>query len=112
MAKGTVWLTIGQVAKRTGLSLSAIRFYEERYRSIGPLGKFQCDECYPESIYPGPNTERHAGGTEPSENAFDLSNPVDPEQDSRPPNPDDRPPLPPSPMPPVPQAKPEDNPQE
>lgn len=30
MAKGSVWLTIGQVAKRTGLSLSAIRFYEER----------------------------------------------------------------------------------
>jgi len=30
MAKGVARLTIGQVARRTGLAVSAIRFYEER----------------------------------------------------------------------------------
>ena len=30
MAKGVAHLSIGQVAKRTGLSISAIRFYEEQ----------------------------------------------------------------------------------
>lgn len=89
---------LANLERQTGtiLETHGVRFYEERYRSIGPLREFQYDECYPESIHPGPNTERYPGGSEPSENAFDLSNPFDREMESEPRKRDPRPPLPPS----------------
>ena len=102
---------LANIERQTGtiLETHGVRFYEERYRSIGPLHVFHSDEYYPESIYPGPNSERFPGGSKPSENAFDLSNPIDTEKDSKPRNLRDRPPLPPLPAP---EAKPDESPRE
>jgi outer membrane protein TolC len=104
-------IELANIERQTGtiLETHGIRFYEERYHSIGPLHDFWCDGCYPESIYPGANAERYPGGSKPSENAFDLSNPIDTKKDSKLRNPYDRPPLPPLP---VPEAKPDDSPPE
>ena len=49
MAKGVARLTIGQVARRTGLAVSAIRFYEERglvapLRNAGGQRRFRSSE--------------------------------------------------------------------
>ena len=92
---------LANLERQTGtiLETHGVRFYEERYSSIGPLHPFHSDKFYPESIYPGPNTARHADGSEPVENAFDLSNPVDPKKKSKPRKQDARPALPPLPVP-------------
>lgn len=50
---------LARLERQTGtiLETHGVRFMEERYRSIGPLGRL-CDErCYPRDARPGPNSE-------------------------------------------------------
>ncbi len=56
----------------TILENHAVRFYEERYGSIGPLGRAHRDVCYPEAIAPGPNEPMYNVGDRPAEDSFDL----------------------------------------
>ncbi|MCI0358002.1 MAG: TolC family protein [Planctomycetaceae bacterium] len=56
----------------TILETHGIRFYEERYGSIGPLGRIAAPACYPQSHPPGPNYDRYAPGDRPAEQFFNL----------------------------------------
>ena len=51
-------------------------FFEERFRSIGPLGRCGKDACYPRSQPPSTSVMRYEEGTQPSEEYFDLEDPV------------------------------------
>ncbi|QDT05424.1 Outer membrane efflux protein [Rubripirellula lacrimiformis] len=53
-----------------------IVFFEERFRSIGPIGRLGSEECYPRSQRPSANVDRYKGGSQPSEDFFDLEDPV------------------------------------
>jgi len=69
---------LANLAQQTGRVLEAhgIRFVEERFGSIGPLGRLCEDRCYPEDLRPSGNEERYRNTTEPAEKAFRLDEPV------------------------------------
>jgi outer membrane protein TolC len=50
---------LARLERQTGtiLETHGVRFMEERYGSIGPLGRFCSDRCYPRAMSPGPNAE-------------------------------------------------------
>ena len=68
---------LGTLERLSGTILEAhgIYFYEERYRSLGPLGILGPDRYYPKDMKPGPNVDRYATGDKPSEESFDLQTP-------------------------------------
>ena len=70
--------------RRTGtiLETHGVRFYEERFGSISPLGRLHRGACYPLSLPPTLNLDRYPAGEQPSENTFDLRDPV-PSQQNR-----------------------------
>jgi outer membrane protein TolC len=89
---------LGEMERQTGtiLETHGVRFYEERYGSIGPLGRLARPVCYPQSTPPTLNYDRYPPGERPAEQVFDLRDPIP--RRSRPelPNPAPRPePLPP-----------------
>lgn len=63
---------------QTGTILQShnVFFYQERFRSIGPFGRCGDDACYPRSQPAGRNTVRYDVGEGPSEEFFDLEDPV------------------------------------
>jgi hypothetical protein len=60
----------------TILESHGVRFYEERYGSIGPLGRLADPVCYPQSTPPSLNYDRYPAGNSPAENVFDLQDPT------------------------------------
>jgi outer membrane protein TolC len=50
---------LARLERQTGtiLETHGVRFMEERYRSIGPLGRLFEDRCYPRDARPGPNSD-------------------------------------------------------
>lgn len=68
---------LATLERQTGtiLETHAVVFYEERFASVGPLGRFVEDECYPLDMRPTSNADRYPGGETPSEQAFDLEQP-------------------------------------
>ncbi len=69
---------LATLERETGtiLQTHGIRFYEERYGSIGPLGRLAHPKLYPQSLPPTPNISRYPNLDEPAENIFDLETPV------------------------------------
>ncbi len=69
---------LARLELQTGTILQShnIFFFEERFRSIGPLGRLAEDECYPRSQPPSTSVSRYEGGDRPSEENFDLEDPV------------------------------------
>ncbi len=69
---------LATLERRTGIILEAhgIRFAEERFASIGPLGRLFADRCYPSNHQPGPNAPRYPDSHEPAESVFELDDPV------------------------------------
>jgi outer membrane protein TolC len=69
---------LGELERQTGtiLETHGVRFYEERYGSIGPLGRLARPVCYPESTPPTPNDYRYPQGERPAEQSFDLRDPI------------------------------------
>jgi len=69
---------LANLERQTGtiLETHGIRFAEERFCSIGPLGRLFSDRQYPMGSPPGPNEDRYPSGAQPAENTFDLRNPV------------------------------------
>ena len=65
----------------TILEEHGIRFTEEQYYSIGPLGRLFPGRPYPRDRGPGPNEEHYQSTSEPAENVFDLDEPVIPRRD-------------------------------
>lgn len=68
---------LATLERQSGIILEAhgVRFIEERFASIGPLGRLFADRCYPRDFQPGPNAARYPDSDEPAENAFNLQNP-------------------------------------
>lgn len=69
---------LAELERQTGtiLETHGVRFFEERYGSIGPLGRLARPVCYPESTPPSLNAERYRPGERPAEQSFDLLDPV------------------------------------
>ena len=69
---------LASLEQQTGTILEShgIRFFEERFGSIGPLGRAAADRPYPERLPPTENVDRYQGGTQPAEEFFDLNNPI------------------------------------
>ena len=59
----------------TILETHGVRFFEERYGTIGPLSRLHRVECFPESLRPTSNSDRYPSGDEPAENFFELKKP-------------------------------------
>jgi hypothetical protein len=76
-------MELASLEQQTGtiLETHAIRFAEERYGSIGPLGRLFPEVCYPKSMPPGPNAPYYKTIDQPAENFFDLSNPAVPQEE-------------------------------
>jgi hypothetical protein len=87
---------LAMLERQTGtiLETHGVRFVEERYRSIGPLGRAFPYPCYPESLPPTPNADVYPVTEQPAENSFNLEDPLRVLRDRRPPQPEDLPPLP------------------
>lgn len=70
-------IELANLERQTGtiLETHGVRFYEERYGSLGPLGRWACDVCYPADLQPTPNEDRYPTGTKPAEDAFDIQRP-------------------------------------
>jgi outer membrane protein TolC len=95
---------LAELELQTGtiLETHGIRFYEERYGSIGPLGRLAQPVCYPESTPPSPNYDRYPSGDQAAENVFKLDElrrfRIAPRKSENPPGPG----LPPAELPPPP----------
>lgn len=70
-------ILLAELEQQTGtiLETHGVRFYEERYGSIGPLGRLAQPRAYPEATPPTPNGDRYPIGDRPAENVFDLQDP-------------------------------------
>ncbi len=69
---------IARLELQTGTILQAhnVVFFEERFRSIGPMGRCGKDGCYPQSNPPSATVARYAGGSQASEEYFQLEDPI------------------------------------
>jgi outer membrane protein TolC len=95
---------LAELELQTGTILEShgVRFYEERYGSIGPLGRLAPRVCYPMSSPPTLNADRYPPGQRPAENSFDLNVPTRPgRQVAPPPSAEPLPPPMPTPLPPL-----------
>lgn len=70
---------LANVERQTGTILEAhgVRFYEERFCTLGPLGELGRGREFPAAVPPGDNTPRYPEGQRPAEETFGLDNPVD-----------------------------------
>jgi outer membrane protein TolC len=86
-------IELANLEQTTGTILEShgIRFHEELYGSIGPLGHFCKPEFYPSALVPGPNAPKYPVSAESAEKALEAEKPSLPTGDVRPP---ERPPLP------------------
>lgn len=69
---------LANLEQQTGTILEShgIRFVEERFCSIGPLGRAFRDRPYPMSSPPGDNADRYPAGSEPSEKSLKIEEPA------------------------------------
>ena len=102
--------TLATIERQTGtiLETHGVRFYEERFGSIGPLGRFVSDVCYPLDNRPSTNGDRYPTSDKPSEEKFELERPknmrakplnIDYEKDDLPGFEESLPDVPPAPKP-------------
>jgi outer membrane protein TolC len=68
---------LGNLERQTGTILEShgVRFFEERFGSIGPLGRLAPPQCYPKAIVPSPNADRYPAAAEPAEAALERQKP-------------------------------------
>jgi hypothetical protein len=59
----------------TILESHGIVFFEERFASIGPLGRRGPEHVYPAAVTPSQNRPRYEAGQRPSEAYFELDDP-------------------------------------
>ena len=72
LAEYNIELANLEVQTGTILEAHGIRFIEERYCSIGRLGRLFRDERYPRAMQPGPNSPQYPTSDKPSEEIFQL----------------------------------------
>jgi outer membrane protein TolC len=70
-------IELANLERRTGtiLQTHGIRFYEEQFGSIGPLGRWHSPRFYPDSVGPTLNGDIYESGDVPAEESFDLTVP-------------------------------------
>jgi outer membrane protein TolC len=70
---------LANLERQTGtiLETHGIRFAEERFRSVGPLGRIRPGECYPRRLPPTGNEPRYPAGEGTSDSFFNLQNPIE-----------------------------------
>jgi len=68
---------LASLERQTGVILEThgVRFYEERYGAIGPMGRLFRPRIYPRGMRPGANTPQYQNSDQPAEEAFDLTPP-------------------------------------
>src|SRR5262249_12374147 len=78
---------LANLERQTGtiLETHGVRFVEERYGSIGPLGRAALPVPYPERLPPTANVPLYPKSDKPSETSFDLHNPASRRRPSQPP---------------------------
>jgi outer membrane protein TolC len=69
---------LANLERQTGTILEShgVFFFEERYASLGPKGRFDDPQCYPLSLNPIGPADRYGKGEFPSEDVFDLQAPI------------------------------------
>ncbi|NQU22544.1 MAG: TolC family protein [Candidatus Nealsonbacteria bacterium] len=69
---------LATLQQQTGTILEAhgIQFVEERYGSIGPLGRPAANRCYPMGRRPTANADRYKTTNEPAEKVFGVGEPL------------------------------------
>jgi len=72
-------IELARLEQQTGTILEShgIVFFEERFASIGPLGRGAAAHAYPEAVTPSRNRPRYAAGQQPSEESFELEDPLE-----------------------------------
>ncbi len=76
LAQYNTELAVLEVQTGSILESHGIVFYEERFRSIGPLGRHCKDRSYPLLIGPNDLVDRYTAGENPSEENLELEDPV------------------------------------
>src|SRR5204863_1791227 len=71
-------IELANLERQTGtiLETHGVRFAEERFRAIGPLGRCAEPVCYPEAMLPLPNANRYPVRPEPIETVLDKEKPA------------------------------------
>jgi outer membrane protein TolC len=69
---------LANLERQTGtiLETHGVYFVEERFRSIGPLGRLAEPRYYPSAVVPGPNADRYPLAPEPVEQTLDREKPT------------------------------------
>jgi outer membrane protein TolC len=70
---------LANLERQTGtiLETHGVRFYEERFYTLGPLGELGRGREFPAAVHPGDNSPRYPEDQRPAEETFDLTNPVE-----------------------------------
>ncbi len=70
-------IELANLERQTGTILEShgVRMAEERYGSIGPLGRWHVAQCYPARLPPTLNDDRYPVGDKPAEETFNLEPP-------------------------------------
>jgi outer membrane protein TolC len=68
---------LANLERQTGTILEShgVRFVEERFRAIGPLGRCADMPCYPKAVVPEPNAPKYPTANEPAETALEREKP-------------------------------------
>jgi outer membrane protein TolC len=71
-------IELAQLSVQTGsiLETHGIYFFEERFAALAPLSCLGRTTCYPEALPPTENESQYPAGDEPSEEFFDLEDPM------------------------------------
>ncbi len=72
IAQYNIELTNIEFQTGTILETHGIVFYEERFQSLGPMGRLGNPLCYPEKVFPAGTPERYPDSGKRSDEAFDL----------------------------------------
>lgn len=69
---------LATLERQTGtiLETHGVAFYEERFSSLGPIGRWRQVVCYPAATPPTPNSSVYPAMDSPAEGAFHLSDPI------------------------------------
>lgn len=72
-------IELANLERQTGTILEShgVRMAEERFGSIGPLGRWHAGKCYPRRLPPTLNDDRYPDGETAAEETFDLQPPAD-----------------------------------
>ncbi|NUQ65697.1 MAG: TolC family protein [Pirellulales bacterium] len=73
-------IELANLDQQTGVILEShgVRFVEERFAAIGPMGRMGPERCYPRAMRPGTNHQRYPAGDQPAESGFELEGPLGP----------------------------------